>query len=162
MVRKTASRSASIRLLAGRTKAFRDNARHARVRKQSNSFAGAAAGGRTDRRRQFHSLLRRNTTATWSIHKGRSAVRRWNRLPRAGPSLLENGAGEPHLLQRVAAVVGTDVDGTGTFDDDVNFETFTNRIQRCFADTVILRQSTDPDALDTGAAKTSGKVCAAE
>lgn len=76
--------------------------------------------------------------------------------------MLENCAGPPHIFQSAVAVVRMNIDGSGTCDDDMHFEALANRIQRCFADTVILRQSTNPDTLDTGAAKASGKVCSAE
>src|SRR5215467_13697924 len=122
-------------------KVSRDCAEHGRARMRSSNFAEVGGGGRTDRTPQRPSCRHRNTTAAWSTHRDPSAMRNGSHRTTALSSFLENCARTAHVIESAAAVFRINVDRTGPRHDYVHIKPFANRVQRCFADTVVLRQT---------------------
>ena len=60
------------------------------------------------------------------------------------------------------AVVRAEVDPASSIDDDMDFETFPDRIERCFANAIVLSQTPDPDTIDAFAAYVFLEVGSAE
>src|SRR5262249_16876683 len=122
-----------------------DCAEHGRARMRSSNFVEVGGGGRTDRTPQCPSCLHRNTTAAWSTRRDPSAMRHGSHRMTTLSSFLENCARTAHIIESAAAIFRINVDRPGALHDNVYFETFAKRVQRCFANTVVLRQAADPD-----------------
>ena len=67
---------------------------------------------------------------------------------------LKNAARTSYFLDRLFSVVGFHIDGARGAHDEMNLKTLTYRIQSRCADTIVLREPADPNALDACFAKT--------